>query len=249
MGALSRRQPGASVGTCPSCTQPSRRSIATSPIRRRRGRRGTPLPPPCRPRREWPSPPTNLGRHSVGLPLTLAPGRLRRLSRSGLRRADVGPRARRAVGARHQLCQPARVVPLPPRPFAALVLSGIRWSGPERDRRALDIHRRRDPARLRRAASRLRLVPLAPSATFAAAPSWARESRSRAAARGRPACAARPRGGRRGAATTVRSRAADPWRLVLIGRDRGSLAGVHAAARRPVSPTASSMSRARATRR
>ena len=36
---------------------------------------GASLPAACQPTPEWPSPPTNLGRHAVGLPLALARGR------------------------------------------------------------------------------------------------------------------------------------------------------------------------------
>ena len=81
-------------------------------------------------------------------------------------------------------------------------------------------------------ASRLRLVPLAPSATFAAGPVVGPERRDRVLLHVGDLHARRDL---EVAVAVLRrltgAEAAHPWRLVLIGRDRGSLAGVREAAR------------------
>ena len=192
---------------------------------------GEPLPPSCHPRPEWPSPPTNLGRHSAGLPLALATGH---------------------YAVYHA---PAYVAPTWGRVPVVLSVHDISYAS-----RPEWYPYRRDPLRrwfyrqsvdrasvivvpstftadeIRRVygvpASRLRVVPLAPSATFAAGPVVGPEGRDRVLLHVGDLHARRDLE----VAVAVLRRltgaaAAQPWRLVLIGRDRGSLAGVREAAR------------------
>jgi len=190
---------------------------------------GQALPGPCQARHEWPSPPTNLGRHSAGLPMALATGR---------------------YVVYHA---PAYVAPTWGRVPVVLSVHDISYaSRPEwypyrRDALRRWFYRRSvDRARLvlvpstytadeiRRVygvpASRLRVVPLAPSASFATGPLVPPDARSRVLLHVGDLHARRDLE----VAVAVLARlgaAAEPWRLVLIGRDRGSLTGVRAAAR------------------
>ena len=190
---------------------------------------GRQLPANCTPRPEWPSPPTNLGRHAVGLPLTLARG---------------------DYAAYHA---PAYVAPTWGRVPVVLSVHDISYaSRPEwypyrRDRWRRWFYRHSiERARLIVVPStftadeitrvygvpsaRLRLVPLAPAAMFHCDAPSGPERRSRVLLhvgdlherRDLPVALAVLRG--------LVVREASPWRLVLVGRDAGSWAGVLAAA-------------------
>jgi O-antigen biosynthesis alpha-1,3-rhamnosyltransferase len=190
-----------------------------------------PLPASCHPRPEWPSPPTNLGRHSAGLPFALANGR---------------------YAVYHA---PAYVAPTWGRVPVVLSVHDISYaSRPEwypyrRDRLRRWFYRHSvDRARvilvpstftadeIRNVygvpASRLRVVPLAPSAAFARGTPQGPEARSRVLLHVGDLHARRDLEVAVAVLRQLTKRDdAEPWRLVLIGRDRGSLAGVREAAR------------------
>ena len=190
---------------------------------------GRPLPVNCTPCAEWPSPPTNLGRHAVGLPLTLARG---------------------GYAAYHA---PAYVAPTWGRVPVVLSVHDISYaSRPEwypyrRDRWRRWFYRHSiDRARLILVPStftadeimrvygvpsaRLRLVPLAPAAMFRKESPVGPERRTRTLLhvgdlherRDLPVALAVLRD----LVTSGKSQ----WRLALVGRDRGSWASVFAAA-------------------
>jgi alpha-1,3-rhamnosyl/mannosyltransferase len=190
---------------------------------------GQALPANCTPRAEWPSPPTNLGRHAVGLPLTLARG---------------------GYAAYHA---PAYVAPTWGRVPVVLSVHDISYaSRPEwypyrRDRWRRWFYRHS----IERAGlivvpstftadeimrvygvspARLRLVPLAPAAMFRSEAPAGPEPRRRVLLhvgdlherRDLPVALAVLR--------ALVTGDGSPWRLVLVGRDRGTWAGILAAA-------------------
>lgn len=187
------------------------------------------LPASCRPCPEWPSPPTNLGRHSAGLPMALAMGRYAVYHGP----AYVAPTWGRVpvVLSVHDISYASRPEWYPYRrdPLrrwfyrqsvdrARLILVPSTYTADE-VRRVYGV-----------ASSRLRVVPLAPSASFATGPLVPPDGRSRVLLHVGDLHARRDLE----LAVAVLARlgaGGGPWRLVLIGRDRGSLAGVHEAAR------------------
>lgn len=188
------------------------------------------LPPPCRAVPEGPSPPTNLGRHLVGLPLTLA----RRWPALYHAPAYVSPvwGGVPLVVSVHDIVYASRPEWYPYRrdPFrrwfyrhsvarADLVLVPSTFTADE----VLRVYG--IPA------ARIRVIPLAPAAAFHEAVPPAPEARE-------PLLLhvgdLHPRRDLPCAVDVLRRLCAEgrrPWRLVLVGHDRGSLADVRAVAR------------------
>ncbi|MBA2354789.1 MAG: glycosyltransferase, partial [Acidobacteria bacterium] len=186
------------------------------------------LPGTCRARAEWPSPPTNLGRHAVGLPLTLR------------------------AGAYDLYHAPAYVAPLWGGVPTVVSVHDISYASrpewyPYRRDRLRRWFYRQSVARATRLlvpssftasevmrvygvpSSRLRVVPLAAAPAFLRPEPPPPEMRDPVLlhvgdlhARRDVECAVAVLRGLKGDGAT--------WRLVLIGRDRGCLPGIRAAA-------------------
>jgi glycosyltransferase involved in cell wall biosynthesis len=191
---------------------------------------GMPLPRMCRRRVEWPSPPTNFGRHLIGLPLTLT------RSRYAVYHAPsyVAPvwGAVPVVLSVHDISYAARPEWYPYRrdPLrrwfyrhsalrARLVLVPSTFTADE----------------LRRVygmpSGRIRVVPLAASSTFIDLAPPPSEERERVLLHVGDLHARRDLGVAVAVLRHLVDGPASPWRLVLVGRDRGAAAPMWQAAR------------------
>jgi glycosyltransferase involved in cell wall biosynthesis len=187
------------------------------------------LPSSCDPRAEWPSPPTNLGRHAVGLPLTLARGGYAVYHAP----AYVAPTWGRVpiVLSVHDISYASRPEWYPYRRDALR-----RWFYRQSIERArlIVVPSTFTADEIMRVyavrADRLRLVPLAPSGLFHHPQPPGPAQRSRVLLHVGDLHA------RRDLITAVAvlrllvTTDSSPWRLVLIGQDRGSWGSIHAAA-------------------